>query len=245
LTSTFEILPAIDLRGGRVVRLEQGDFDRETVFADDPAQVGRGFVEQGSSWLHVVDLDGARAGVPVQTAVLAAIVAAVGYRARVEAGGGLRTPEAARMTLATGAARVALGTVAINSPDVLATILKEHGAPRVAVAVDVRAGLALGDAWRPEGKGVAPDDLIPRMADAGVTTFEVTAVERDGLAVGPDLRLLERLVRLERGAIIASGGISSVADLTAVRELGCAGAIVGRGLYDGSLTLEAALKASA
>jgi phosphoribosylformimino-5-aminoimidazole carboxamide ribotide isomerase len=125
----------------------------------------------------------------------------------------------------------------------LETVLATHGPARVAVAVDVRDGLALGHGWRPGSPGIPPAELIQRLAEMGVTTFEVTAVDRDGLLGGPDLLMLERLVGLGRGAIVASGGIRSVADVTAVRELGCAGAIIGRALYDGSLTLEAALTA--
>ena len=243
LTTAFDVLPAVDLRDGRVVRLEQGDFDRETVFSDDPALVARRFVEAGAGWLHVVDLDGARAGRPVQTAAIGAILAAVGDAASVEVSGGLRTAQAVADALAQGSARVTLGTAAIADPALLTAILAKHGPERVAVAVDVRDGLAVGQAWQPGARGTPPDDLIARLAGLGVTTFEVTAVDRDGLLGGPDLPLLERLVGLGRGAIIASGGIGSTADIAAVRDLGCAGAIVGRALYDGSLTIEAALRA--
>jgi phosphoribosylformimino-5-aminoimidazole carboxamide ribotide isomerase len=243
LTSTFDVLPAIDLRNGRVVRLQQGDFDRETVFSDDPVLVAHRFVEEGARWLHVVDLDGARSGIPVQTAALAAIVATVKDRARVEASGGLRSAESVAEAFARGAARVALGTAAITDPAMLAAIVAEHGSARVVVAVDVRDGLALGHGWRPGAPSLPPDELIGRLADTGVTTFEVTAVDRDGLMRGPDLRLLEGLVGLARGSIIASGGIRTAADLTAVRDIGCSGAIVGRALYDGSLSVEAALRA--
>ena len=242
LASTFAILPAIDLRGGRVVRLQQGDFDRETVFSTDPAQVARGFVDEGARWLHVVDLDGARIGAPVQSDEIAAIVMAVDKRASVEVGGGLRTADDIAEAIARGATRVVLGTAAITDPAFPGALVAEHGSERVAVALDVRDGFALGEGWRTGAPGAAPDELIGRLADAGVTTFEVTAVDRDGLMGGPDLRLLDRLVRLGRGSIIASGGIRSGADLAAVRDLGCTGAIVGRALYDGSLSLEAALR---
>lgn len=243
LTSAFDVLPAIDLRGGRVVRLRQGDFARETVFADDPVGVAREFVEQGSTWLHVVDLDGARAGRPVQADVIAAIVAAVDDQASVEASGGLRTADAVADALARGVARVALGTAAITNTKMLGVLLTEHGSTRIVVAVDVRKGLALGHGWQPGALGIRPEELIGRLADMGVTTFEVTAVDRDGLLGGPDIGLLGRLVGMGRGSIIASGGIRSTADLSAVRELGCSGAIVGRALYDGSLSVEAALRA--
>lgn len=243
MASTFDLLAAIDLRAGRIVRLQQGDFDRETVFATDPVAVARGFVDQGVRWLHVVDLDGARAGLPKQLTHIGAIVADVGGQAYVEAGGGLRTADDAARALAQGVARVVLGTAALTDSTAIARIVAKHGAARVAIAVDVRDGLALGEGWRPGAVGLAPDELIDRLADAGVTTFEVTAVDRDGLMGGPDLRLLERLVGPDRGSIIASGGIRSAADLKAVRALGCTGAIVGRALYDGSLSVEEALRA--
>lgn len=243
MASTFDLLPAIDLRGGRVVRLQQGDFEKETVFSEEPALVARRFADAGATWLHVVDLDGARVGAPVQSAALAAIVAAASDRVLVEAGGGLRTVQDVADALALGAARVAFGTAAISDPALLAAIVAQHGPQRVAVAVDVRDGLALGEGWRSGAEGIPPDELIVRLADTGVTTFEVTAVDRDGLMGGPDLHLLERLVGLRRGSVIASGGIRSASDLTAVRDLGCAGAIVGRALYDGSLSIEDALRA--
>jgi phosphoribosylformimino-5-aminoimidazole carboxamide ribotide isomerase len=241
LTSTFDILPAIDLRGGRVVRLQQGDFDRETVFSTDPALVARRFVDAGARWLHVVDLDGARDGRPVQVDATGAVANAVNKTAKVEVGGGLRTAADIDGALARGATRVVLGTAAIIHPAFLAAIVAKHGPDRIAVAVDVRDGLALGEGWRSGATGLPADEVIDRLADAGVTTFEVTAVERDGLLAGPDLRLLERLVGLGRGSIVASGGIRSAADLRDVRDLGCTGAIVGRALYDGSLSLDEAL----
>jgi phosphoribosylformimino-5-aminoimidazole carboxamide ribotide isomerase len=243
LASTFDILPAIDLRGERVVRLQQGDFDRETVFSSDPELVARTFVDQGARWLHVVDLDGARAGAPAQVDAISAVISAVDNRASIEVGGGVRSQEDVAVALARGAARIVLGTAAIKHPAFLAATVAEHGSKRIAVAVDVRDGLARGEGWRSGAGGVQPDELIRRLADVGVATFEVTAVDRDGVMGGPDLSLLERLIRLGHGSIIASGGLRSAADLTAVRDLGCTGAIVGRAFYDGSLTVEAALRA--
>lgn len=242
LASTFDILPAIDLRGGRVVRLAKGDFRHETVFSDDPVEVARRFVDAGARWLHVVDLDGARAGKPVQAAIVGAIVDAVGGETRVEASGGLRTAGSVAEVLALGAWRVALGTAAIADPDGLAAIVAEHGAERVVVAIDVRDGMAVGEAWQAGARGSSAEELIRRLAAAGVATFEVTAIDRDGLLGGPDLGLLGRLIELEQGRIIASGGIGSVADLEAVRAIGCAGAIVGRAIYDGSLDLGVAIE---
>jgi phosphoribosylformimino-5-aminoimidazole carboxamide ribotide isomerase len=243
VTSAFVLLPAIDLRGGRVVRLEQGDFGRETAFSDDPAAVAHSFVEAGARWLHVVDLDGARTGEPVHTDVIREIVAVVGGRAAVEVAGGLRTDDAVAAVLGAGAARAVVGTAALRDPAVAGRLIAAHGPDRIAVALDVRGGLALGEGWRAGADGVRPDDALVSLADEGVTTFEVTAVDRDGLLGGPDLELLGRLVAIGRGAVIASGGIASLDDIRAVRALGCAGTIVGRALYEGRFDIASAIRA--
>ncbi len=235
----FELLPAIDLRGGRVVRLAHGDMDRETRYADDPIEVARTFVDAGAGWLHVVDLDGAVEGEPRQTGTIAAIVSAIRGRARCQVAGGLRTPAAVDRALADGAERVVLGTSALRDPAFAAAAVARHGSERVVVALDVRDGLALGEGWRPGAPGVAPEDALMGIAAGGVETFAVTAIERDGVLQGPDLELLGAMVRLGRGRIIASGGISSLEDLQAVAALGCAGAIVGTALYEGRIDLGA------
>ncbi len=237
----FEILPAIDLRGGHVVRLQQGDFARETVYATDPATVAAGFVEAGARWLHVVDLDGARAGRPAHRREIEAIVAAVGDRAGVEVAGGLRDEESVAAVLAAGARRAVVGTAALEDPSFMGRLVQRHGADWLAVAIDVRDGLAVGQGWIPGTPGVEVASAIERLADMGVHTFEVTAIERDGLLDGPDLRLYARLLAHDRGAVIASGGIATLEDLRAIRDTGCAGAIVGRALYEDRLDLRQAI----
>ncbi len=239
----FELLPAIDLVGGRVVRLRQGDFDRETAYGSDPAAVARWFVEAGARWIHVVDLDGARTGRPVQHAAIRAVLEAVGEGTRVEVAGGLRTIEAAAAMLGSGAARVVLGTAALADAGLVGTLIGTYGADRIAVAIDVREGRAVGQGWASGAAGTLATDAIAALADAGVTTFEVTAIDRDGLLGGPDLGLYERLVRPGRGEIVASGGVTTLDDLRALRTLGCAGAILGRALYEGRLGLSEALSA--
>ena len=241
VTSPFEILPAIDLRGGRVVRLEQGDFERATTFSDDPVAVARTFVDGGARWLHVVDLDGARTGEPAHTALIRDLVAAVGDRAAVEVAGGLRTEASVAAALAAGAARAVAGTAALRDPAFAGRLVAAHGSQQIAVALDVRGGLALGEGWRAGAAGVRAEEALIALADAGVTTFEATAIERDGLLGGPDLALLGRLVALDRGGVIASGGIASLDDIQSVRRTGCAGTIVGRALYEGRIDLAAAI----
>ena len=227
---------AIDLRDGRVVRLRQGDFDRETVFSEDPVATALAFVRAGVRWLRVVDLDGARTGSPVHAGVVREIVTAVDSAARVEAAGGLRTLDAVERTLAAGATRVVVGTAAIRDPWFAAEVVQRHGSDSVAVAIDVRDGRAQGDGWVASAADDEPATLIARLADIGVATFEVTAIDRDGTLTGPDLELYRALGDAGRGQIIASGGISTVEDLAAVRDAGCNGAIVGRAVYEGRLS---------
>ncbi len=241
LSPSFELLPAIDLRGGRVVRLVHGDFARETVYASDPVEVATGFVADGARWLHVVDLDGARDPEKRQVATVGTVVTAVGDRARTEVAGGLRDAAGIAAVLEAGAARAIVGTAALADAAWVGRLVARHGAGRIAVALDVRDGLAVGHGWRPGSPGVPVEAALIRLADVGVTTFEVTAIDRDGTLAGPDLGLLQQLVALGRGAIIASAGISTLDDLRAVRALGCAGAILGRALYEGGIDLPAAL----
>ncbi len=243
MASHFDILPAIDLRDGRVVRLRQGDFDQETAFSADPLAIAEGFANAGARWLHVVDLDGARTGRPAHAALIRAIVERVGERLAVEVAGGLRDAGAVATALDAGATRVVVGTAALQDAELVGRLVARHGSDRVAVALDVRAGLAVGHGWAAEAAGVDATDALERLADAGIGTFEVTAIERDGMASGPDVALYERLVGLGRGSVIASAGIRTTADIASVRAVGCSGAIIGRALYDGSLDLAAALRA--
>lgn len=236
----FEVLAAIDLRGGQVVRLRRGAFETANVVGTDPVETAEDLVERGARWLHVVDLEGAQAGEPVHGEVIARIVRVCGDKASIEVGGGIRDAATVTRLLATGLTRVVLGTAALRDPGLAATIVKEHGAAALTVAIDVRQGQAVGEAWRPGTGGIEAADAIRRLAAAGVSIFEVTAIDRDGTLDGPDLDLLGELVGLNAGQIIASGGIRSIEDLERVRNLGCAGAIVGRALYEGRVDIEEA-----
>jgi len=239
----FELLPAIDLRDGRAVRLTMGDFDRQTAYDGDPGSVAERFAAAGARWLHIVDLDGARAGAPRQPETVAAIVRRVAGLARCQVAGGLRNDRAVAEALGAGADRVVVGTAALGDPGFVTTLARRHGSDRIVVALDVRDGRAVGEAWRPGGPGLPVDDALLRLADAGVERFAVTAIARDGALRGPDLDLVRRLVALGRGEIIASAGIRSTADVLALRQVGAAGAIVGKALYEGRLDLAATLAA--
>jgi phosphoribosylformimino-5-aminoimidazole carboxamide ribotide isomerase len=242
-SSAFEVIPAIDLRAGRVVRLQEGDFEREQVYSDIPAHVAAAFAAARAEWIHVVDLDGARAGERRQSAAISAIRASLPRTVRLQVGGGIRTEDGIAETLAAGADRVVLGTSAIEDPALVERAVKQHGSDRVAVALDVRDGLAVGHGWLPGAAGQPVDGAIARLDSAGVRTFVVTAIDRDGLLGGPDLALLQRLRDLTEADLIASGGIATIDDLIAVRAIGCRAAIVGRALYDRRIDLAEALAA--
>jgi phosphoribosylformimino-5-aminoimidazole carboxamide ribotide isomerase len=241
----FDLLPAVDLRGGRVVRLERGDFARETAYADDPVAVAIAFAEAGAPWLHVVDLDGARDPDARQTGLVTSIVRAVGGRTRVEVAGGLRDADAVAAALDAGAARAVVGTAALRDPAFVGRLVRMHGAAAVAIALDVRDDRAVGDGWVPGASGVEVADALVRLTAEGATTFELTAIARDGTLAGPDLSLLAAALAVTDAAVVASAGIRSADDIRAVRALGCSGAIVGKALYAGHLAIHEALAAAA
>jgi phosphoribosylformimino-5-aminoimidazole carboxamide ribotide isomerase len=243
--STFEILPAIDLRGGQVVRLRRGDFADEDVFSTSPGEVAVRFAEAGARWLHIVDLDGAREGGRRQTEEVAAIrraVVSLPTPPRLQVAGGLRSIAAIDACLETGADRIVVGTAALTDPALVRRAIERHGPERIAVALDVRDGLAVGHGWVAGATGVPVADALTGLTGLGVTTFVVTAIARDGLLGGPDLELLAACVAGTSSAVIASGGVTSLEDLRAVRALGCSGAIVGRSVYEGRLNLGPALR---
>ena len=196
-----------------------------------------------SDLIHIVDLDGAREGTPTQSTVVARIVGAMGEQVRCEVAGGLRTEGAVEEALAAGAARVVVGTAALRDPGFAAAVIERHGPDRIVIALDIRDGLALGDGWLPGAAGVGAEDALRGLAAGGARIFAATAIDRDGLLAGPDLALLSRLVRLQSGDIVASGGVTTLDDLRRVQAIGCTGAIVGRAIYEGHLDLAAAIAA--
>lgn len=237
-------LPAIDIRDGKAVRLEQGRFDRETVYADDPLEAARSFVEAGARSLHVVDLDGAREGAPQNLEHLRRITDEL--RIPVQYGGGLRSIQSARQALAAGATRIVLGTAAYNDIEFLDQALQLWGV-RVVVAVDVRSGHVSVSGWT-EATQMLPETVIERMQGRGVKQFIYTNADRDGMLGGPDLDEVRKIGAVIRGRWIYSGGIASADDLRALRDLrlmNIAGVISGKALYEGAFTIaegQAALK---
>ena len=225
------LLPAIDIRDGRAVRLERGDFDRETVYADDPLAAARSFVEAGAKTLHVVDLDGARQGKPVNLEHLRRIASELDVP--VQYGGGLRTLVDVRDALSAGAARVVLGTAAYTDVEFLEEVLETWGV-RAVVAIDVRGGHVSVSGWEKTTQ-MLPADVIARMQRYGVRQFVYTNVDRDGMLAGPDLEEVRTVGQVIRGRFIYSGGISSLDDLVALRDLrlvNLAGVISGKALYE-------------
>jgi phosphoribosylformimino-5-aminoimidazole carboxamide ribotide isomerase len=233
------LLPAVDIRDGKAVRLVQGDFARETVYNDDPLDAAKGWVEQGARSLHVVDLDGALQGAPANLEHLRRITQAVDIP--VQYGGGLRDARSVRAALAAGADRVVIGTAAYTDPDFLDEVIATWGS-RVIVAVDVRGGHVSVAGWTTETQGL-PADVIERLQRRGVRRFAYTDVDRDGTLEGPDIEEIERIGAVIRGRFIYSGGIGSLEHLRALaktRLVNLAGVIAGKALYEGKFTIEEA-----
>lgn len=231
------LLPAVDIRGGRAVRLHQGHFDRETVYSHDPVEAARSFVAAGARFLHVVDLDGAREGLPANLAHLERIAGELGVP--VQFGGGLRSLESLEAAIAAGAGWVVIGTAAHSDPDFLAQALKKWG-PRVIVAVDVRGGKVSVSGWT-EATEAEPEDLIARMQEHGVTRFVYTNADRDGMLEGVALEEVQQIAgAVGSGRFIVSGGVGTLDDLRALRDLrlpNLSGVIVGKALYEGRFTI--------
>lgn len=234
------LYPAIDLKDGQAVRLVHGDMDRATVFSEDPAAQAMAFVAAGCDWLHLVDLNGAFAGAPVNAAPVEAILAAC--KVPVQLGGGIRDMATIERWLDLGLARVILGTVAVDDPDLVRQAARAFPG-QVAVGIDARNGRVATKGWAEETE-VMVTDLARSFEDAGVAAVIYTDILRDGAMKGPNIAATEALARAVAIPIIASGGVSSLADLLALKETGViAGAISGRALYDGAIDLGAALAA--
>ena len=234
----MQIFPAIDLRGGQVVRLYQGDYDRETVYGTDPCAYVRQFLEAGARCLHVVDLDGARDGTPVNFDSISAIAKLGGLY--IEVGGGIRTEERIRQYLELGVNRCILGTAAVKDFAFTERMAQKYG-DRIAVGVDARDGFVAVNGWKElsQERGV---DFCRRLFDAGVQTVIYTDISRDGAEQGTNLEVYRELAEIRGLHITASGGISSLEELRELNRIGTSAAILGKALYTGRLDLRAVLK---
>ncbi|MEC9197816.1 MAG: 1-(5-phosphoribosyl)-5-[(5-phosphoribosylamino)methylideneamino]imidazole-4-carboxamide isomerase [Pseudomonadota bacterium] len=234
------LYPAIDLKDGQAVRLLRGDMDKATVFSDSPATQAKAFEDAGCEWLHLVDLNGAFAGEPVNGAAVEAILAATNVPAQL--GGGIRDMKTIATWIEKGLARVILGTVAVENPDLVREAAKEFPG-KVAVGIDARNGKVATKGWAEE-TNVMVTDLAKSFEDAGVAAIIYTDINRDGAMQGPNVEATEALARAVNIPVIASGGVSSLTDLINLRDTGViSGAISGRALYDGALDLKEAIAA--
>lgn len=234
------LLPAVDIRDGRCVRLVQGDFDRETVYDEDPVSVAKRYESEGAAWLHVVDLDAALEGLPRNREVVAEVIRSVGIP--VQCSGGIRDSAAVDAASRAGAARVVLGTAALRDPAFVSEQVQKRGS-FVAVGLDVRGEILQARGWTEEAGELWP--TLERLVASGVDRFVVTDVARDGMLEGPNLELLRAVMDKTERALVASGGVSSLDDLHALAGLGVEGCIIGKALYAGRFTLPAALEATA
>jgi len=240
----MQLYPAIDLRAGNAVRLYQGDYDQETVYGTDPAAQAAAFVAEGAEWLHVVDLDAAKSGDPVNRAVIAKICAAVDVP--VQVGGGVRSVDAAKSLLALGVSRVVIGSAAVEQPELVRAVAAEHS---VAVGLDAHGDEVATHGWT-ERTGRTVKDLAAQYADDGVEALVVTEISVDGTLAGPDVEGLTSLLAATSIPIIASGGVGTIEHLLTLASISVdgrsfAGAITGRALYEGAFTVAGALGALA
>jgi phosphoribosylformimino-5-aminoimidazole carboxamide ribotide isomerase len=238
----MDVIPAIDLLGGHCVRLYQGDYKQAQTFDENPVAVARRWEAEGAAWLHVVDLDGAKAGQPVNLGAIAAILSSI--RIPVQVGGGLRDRNSVASLLNLGVHRIILGTVAVEQPDLVQQLCQEFP-DRIVVGIDARDGKVATRGWL-ETSEVLATELAQRMATFGAAAIIYTDIYRDGTLQGPNMEALRELATAIAIPVIASGGVSSVSDLMkllALESLGVSGAIVGRAIYTGEVSLKEALRA--
>lgn len=238
----FTLLPAIDIRNGQCVRLVQGDFNQETVYGSSPYKVAESFVAQGAKWIHIVDLDGAKEGKPINQDVISRI--AKNLKCKIEVGGGIRNEETVQAYFEAGVSRVILGSAAVADPAFVKDMIQKYG-EKIAVGIDARDGQVAVSGWL-ETSQMKATDLGQELAKAGVGALIVTDISRDGTLSGPNIEGIREMAQLTGVPVIASGGVSSLADLLALKKYeheGIAGAIFGKALYDRRIDLAEAIKA--
>lgn len=239
---SFTIYPAIDMRGGKCVRLLQGDYSKETVYGDSPFDMAKTFVDQGAEWIHMVDLDGAKAGSPVNDRFVLQVAREL--PAKVQIGGGIRTAADVEHYLSNGVDRVILGSAAIKDLSFVREMLAKHGGSRIAIGLDAKDGYVATEGWI-ETSTVKATVLGKELADAGAETFIFTDIATDGMLSGPNVEATVELARVTGASVIASGGVSSVEDLLVLREFageGVSGSIVGKAIYTEKINLARALE---
>ncbi len=236
------IFPAIDIRGGKCVRLVKGDFDKETIFGERPEIMAKKWEDEGGQFLHLVDLDGARAGKSQNLDVVEMILQTVNIP--VELGGGIRTMEDIDRVLHIGVARVILGSVAVSNPELVKEACKKYGSERIVVGIDAKDGIVAVDGWGVSGN-VEAKELAKKMAQGGVKHIIYTDISRDGTLSGVNVEATAQIARYSGVKVVASGGVSSIEDIKALKKYetdGIEGVIVGKSIYTGALSLPEALK---
>ena len=236
----MEIIPAIDILGGKCVRLFQGDFDKETVFADDPVDMALRWESEGASCLHIVDLDGAKEGKIANSKAIQRIKDSTSVR--IQVGGGIRSLDSAERYADIGVDRLIVGTAAVESPETVSSIIDVYGPSFVVISVDARDGIVELDGW-PRRSEVSAKSLVQEMMDCGVIRCMYTDIARDGTLTEPNYNAIEDLVKFAEISVLAAGGISTVKSLLALDKIGVEAAIVGRASYTGDLDLRSALDA--
>ena len=242
LMSEFTIYPAIDLRGGQVVRLKEGDPALQTAYSSDPAETAHRWLSVGASWLHVINLDGAfgETDAANQEALQAILSVADEFGAQVQFGGGLRSLEAIDAALKMGVQRTIIGTLAVERQDVLAMAFARFGTDRIAVGIDARDGLVRVRGWK-ESSNIPATELASQMQTLGLRTVIFTDISRDGMGLGLNIAATRALADVSGLDVIASGGVHTIEDVLAAQEANLAGAIIGRALYEGTINLKEAL----
>ncbi len=235
---SFTIYSAIDLRGGKVVRLKEGDPARMTAYSDDPTETARRWLDMGASWLHVVNLDGAFGESDNVNRSALELILKLG--AQVQFGGGMRSLDAIENVIALGVSRVVLGTIAIEQPEVVANALNKFGAEKIAVGIDARDGLVRVRGWK-DNSGISATDLALQMRTLGLRTVIFTDIRRDGLGSGLNIPSTRELAEVSGLDVIASGGVHTLDDVTAARDANLSGAVIGRALYEGTIDLKEAV----
>lgn len=235
---SLTIYPAIDMRGGKCVRLLQGDYDQETIYGNSPFDMAKSFAEDGAEWIHMVDLDGAKDGMRVNDRFV--IEAAQKLQVKIQIGGGIRSEEDILHYLENGVNRVIIGSIAVSNPEFAIEMIKKYGG-KIAVGIDAKNGYVATHGWLDTSELKAVD-LGKRFAEAGAETFIFTDIATDGTLAGPNIAAVCEMAEVTGKNVIASGGVSSLADLKAIASKGIQGAIVGKALYENRFTLKEALK---